>query len=98
MCRFYKNNTILLHGSHQHIENIYGQISLGYLLIYPPQIATVMKLISFYSKYNPVSHTKSLGEYQEWNMFFQGNIWSCVKAFKKIMDLFILATDGIFCT
>ena len=49
-------------------------ISLGYLLIYPPQIATVMKLISFCSKYNPVSHTKSLGESQEWNMVFQGNI------------------------
>ena len=59
-------------------------ISLGYLLIYPPQIATVMKLTSFCSKYNPVSHTKSLGESQEWNMVFQGNIWSRVKDFKKI--------------
>ena len=55
--------------------------SLGYLLIYPPQIATVMKLISFCSKYNPVSDTKSLGESREWNMVFQGNIWSLVKAF-----------------
>ena len=72
--------------------------SLGYLLIYPPQIATVMKFISFCSKYNPVSHTKSLGESQEWNMFIQGNIWSRVKAFKKIMDFLILATEGIFCT
>ena len=57
-----------------------------------------MKLISFCSKYNPVSHTKSLGESQEWNMVFQGNIWSGVKAFKKIMDLLILATEGIFFT
>ena len=57
--------------------------SLGYLLIYPPQIATVMKLISFCSKYNPVSHTKSLGESQEWNMVFQGNIWYRVEALKK---------------
>ena len=48
--------------------------SLGYLLIYPPQIATVMKPVSFCSKYNPVSHTKSLGESWEWNMVFQGNI------------------------
>ena len=72
--------------------------SLGYLLINPPQIATVMKLISFCSKYNPVSHTKSLGEFQEWNMLFQGNIWSHVKAFKKNKDLLILATEGIFCT
>ena len=61
-----------------------SHISLGYLLIYPPQIATAMKLISFCSKYNPVSHTKSLRESQEWNMVFQGNIWSRVKAFKKI--------------
>ena len=48
--------------------------SPGYLLIYPPQIATVMKPISFCSKYNPVSHTKSLGESREWNMVFQGSI------------------------
>ena len=59
--------------------------SLGYLLIYPPQIATVMKLISFCSKYNLVSHTKSLGESQEWNMVFQGNIWSRMKAFKNFL-------------
>ena len=72
--------------------------SLGYLLIYPPQIATVMKLISFCSKYNPVSYNKSLGESQEWNMVFQGNIRSRVKAFKKMMDLLIWATEGIFCT
>ena len=56
-------------------------ISLGYLLIYPPQIATVMKHVSFCSKYNPVSHTKSLGESREWNMVFQGNIWYRPKAF-----------------
>ena len=36
--------------------------SLGYLLIYLPQIATVMKLILFCSLYGPVSHT----------MFFSG--------------------------
>ena len=67
----------------RHFVKLYP-LSLGYLLIYPPQIATVMKLISFCSKYNPVSHTKSLGESQEWNMVFQRNIWSRVKAFKKI--------------
>ena len=44
--------------------------SLGHLLIYPPQIATVMKPISFSSKYSPVSHTKSLGESREWKMVF----------------------------
>ena len=54
--------------------------SLGYLLIYPPQIATVMEPISFSSKYSPVSHTKSLGEYREWNMVFQGNIRYRLKA------------------
>ena len=48
--------------------------SPGYLLIYPPQIATVIKPISFCSKYNPVSHTKSLGESQEWNIVFKGSI------------------------
>ena len=80
------------------MEMVQG-ISLGYLLIYPPQIATVMELISFCSKYNPLSHTKSLGESQEWNMVFQGNIWSRVKAFKKKnMDLLILATERIFFT
>ena len=67
-----------------HVEFSYLCYSLGYLLIYPPQIATIMKLISFCSKYNPVSHTKSLGESQEWKMVFQGNIWSRVKAFNKI--------------
>ena len=72
--------------------------SLGYLRIYPPQIPTVMKLISFCFQYNPVSHTKSLGESQERNMVFQGHIWSRVKAFKKILDLLILPTEGIFCT
>ena len=50
------------------------RISPGYLLIYPPQMATVMKPLSFCSKYNPVSHTKSLGESREWNMVFQGSI------------------------
>ena len=77
---------------------VQSTISLGYLLIYPPQIATVVKLISFCSKYNPVSHTKSLGESQEWNMVFQGNIWSRVEAFKKIYGFAHLATEGIFCT
>ena len=48
--------------------------SLGYLPIYPPQIATVMKPISFCSMHIPVSHTKSLGESREWNMVFQCNI------------------------
>ena len=55
--------------------------SLGYLLIYPPQIAAVMKPISFSSTYSPVSHTKSLGESREWNMVFQGIIWYRLKAF-----------------
>ena len=55
--------------------------SPGYFLIYPPQIATVMKPMSFCSEYNPVSHTTSLGESREWNMFFQGSIWYRVKAF-----------------
>ena len=54
--------------------------SPGYLLIYPPQIATVMKPISFSSKCSPVSHTKSLGESREWNMVFQGNIRYRLKA------------------
>ena len=79
-------------------QGVTNACSLGYLLIYPPQIATVMKLISFCSKYNPVSHTKSLGESQEWNMVFQGNIWSRVQALNFFMDLLILATEGIFCT
>ena len=57
--------------------------SPGYLLIYPPQIATIMKPISFSSKYSYVSHTKSLGESREWNMVFRGNIWYRLKAFKK---------------
>ena len=51
-----------------------GPYSPGYLLIHPPQIATVMKPMSFYFKYNPVSHTKSREESREWNMVFQGNI------------------------
>ena len=55
--------------------------SLGYLPIYPPQIATVMKPISFCSMHIPVSHTKSLGESREWNMVFQCNIWYRLKAF-----------------
>ena len=55
--------------------------SLGYLLIYPPQIATVMKPMSFCSMYSPVSHIKSLGESREWNMVFQGYIWYRLKAF-----------------
>ena len=65
-----------------HSPNIYPAdvTSLGYLLIYPPQIATVMKPISFSSKYSPVSHTKSLGESREWNMVFQGNIRYRLKA------------------
>ena len=62
------------------------QTSLGYLLIYPPQIATVMKPISFCSMHSPVSHTKSLGESREWNMVFQGNIWYHLKAFWKINE------------
>ena len=79
--QFQLNHSKNLIISHYSVNSI---SSLGYLLIYPPQIATVTKLISFCSKYNPVSHTKSLGESQEWNMFFQGNIWSRVKAFKTI--------------
>ena len=55
--------------------------SLGYLPIYPPQIATVMKPISFCSMHIPVSHTKSLRESREWNMVFQCNIWYRLKAF-----------------
>ena len=58
--------------------------SLGYLLIYPLQIATVMKLISFCSKYNPVSQSKSLGESWEWNMVLQGNTWYHLKALKNL--------------
>ena len=58
-----------------------NECSLGYLLIYPPQIATVMKPMSFCSMYSPVSHTKSLGESREWNMVFQGYIWYRLKAF-----------------
>ena len=53
---------------------IRSSFSPGYLLIYPPQIAAVMKPISFCSEYNPVSYTKSLGESREWNMVFQGTI------------------------
>ena len=60
--------------------------SLGYALIYPPQIATVMKPISFSSKYSPLSHNKSLGESREWNMVFQGNIWYRLKAFLKMNE------------
>ena len=65
---------------------VYIANSLGYLLIYPPQIATVMKPISFCSMYSPVSHTKSLGESRGWNMVFQGNIWYRLKAFWKWMN------------
>ena len=79
-----QNSCMKTSKSNRVVYNDRFSLSLGYLLIYPPQIATVMKLISFCSKYNPVSHTKSLGESQEWNMVFQGNIWSRVKAFKKI--------------
>ena len=57
--------------------------SPGYLLIYPPQIATVMKPISFCSEYNPVSHTKSLGESREWNMVFRAVYNTAWKHFKK---------------
>ena len=62
--------------------------SLGYLLIYPPQIATVMKPMSFFcSMYSPISHAKSLGESQEWNMVFQRNTWYRLKAFYKMNEL-----------
>ena len=64
--------------------------SLGYLLIYRPQIATVMKPVSFSSKYRSVSHTKSLGESREWNMFFFRAIYDTVwKLFKKWMNFLI---------
>ena len=51
------------------VQGIYAILGLN-----PPQIATVMKPMSFCSKYTPASHTKSLGESREWNMFFLGNI------------------------
>ena len=63
------------------VNTLKPQHSLGYLPIYPPQIATVMKPISFCSMHIPVSHTKSLGESREWNMVFQCNIWYRLKAF-----------------
>ena len=79
---FFYLNSISPGWSHPSIQRGARSLtSLGYLLIYPPQIATVMKPISFSSKYSPVSHTKSLGESQEWNMVFQGNIRYRLKAF-----------------
>ena len=48
-----------------HFLPAHSLYSLWYLLIYPPQIATIMKPVPFCSMYNPVSHTESLGESRE---------------------------------